>query len=260
MNATQLCSAPSCESKARGLGLCNLHYKRMRRASGAAPTAIKTCSVSECEKAVRARGMCGPHDLRARRYGDPTAAGNLRRQGRPECKIEMCERDSHGRGYCKMHYKRLVNNGDPNIAQKNVAEFPVVNGMKTCLGCGEHKPLAGFYVSGSKVQPRCKDCALEQARASYEKDRLKFIARSWNSRYREVGEVVTLDQLKQRFTAYGWACWMCGGTNDLCVDHVKPRSKGGPHIPANIRPACASCNGRKHDHWFGAMRANEFKV
>ncbi|MGX7727586.1 HNH endonuclease [Rhodococcus sp. 5G237] len=33
------------------------------------------------------------------------------------------------------------------------------------------------------------------------------------------------------------------------VDHVKPINKGGPHMLANLRPACGPCNSRKRDQW-----------
>jgi 5-methylcytosine-specific restriction endonuclease McrA len=43
-------------------------------------------------------------------------------------------------------------------------------------------------------------------------------------------------------------CWMCGGDADT-VDHVKPLSKGGAHILANLRSACQSCNSSKGATW-----------
>lgn len=43
-------------------------------------------------------------------------------------------------------------------------------------------------------------------------------------------------------------CWMCGGDADT-IDHVKPLSRGGAHILANIRPACRPCNSSKNAAW-----------
>lgn len=47
-------------------------------------------------------------------------------------------------------------------------------------------------------------------------------------------------------------CWIrgprCTGGFEA-VDHVKPLSKGGPHVLANLRPACAACNGWKGARW-----------
>jgi 5-methylcytosine-specific restriction endonuclease McrA len=33
------------------------------------------------------------------------------------------------------------------------------------------------------------------------------------------------------------------------VDHVKPITKGGSHMPANLRPICGPCNSLKHNTW-----------
>jgi len=63
----------------------------------------------------------------------------------------------------------------------------------------------------------------------------------------------TQEQLDQRMAYYGNRCWIqipgvCTGAFDH-VDHVKPLIKDGPHMLANVRPACAPCNQRKSDKW-----------
>jgi 5-methylcytosine-specific restriction endonuclease McrA len=46
---------------------------------------------------------------------------------------------------------------------------------------------------------------------------------------------------------HGNVCYYCRSSNvKLTMDHYIPLSKGGEHIPENIVPACARCNGRKH--------------
>lgn len=62
--------------------------------------------------------------------------------------------------------------------------------------------------------------------------------------------VVTDELIEARVAFYGGRCWMCGAPWEH-LDHVKPLSKGGAHIPANLRPACASCNLSKHEKWEG---------
>jgi len=47
---------------------------------------------------------------------------------------------------------------------------------------------------------------------------------------------------------YGGRCWMCGAPWEQ-IDHVKPLRVGGPNWPANLRPACGPCNGRKNGIW-----------
>src|SRR3954452_5874037 len=50
------------------------------------------------------------------------------------------------------------------------------------------------------------------------------------------------------FARAGWACQYCGARSNLTVDHVIPRSKGGPSSWENIVASCAPCNRRKGDH------------
>ena len=57
----------------------------------------------------------------------------------------------------------------------------------------------------------------------------------------------TPEQLEQRMSMFP-GCWVCGGLKEQ-VDHVKPVSKGGPHILANLRPICSDCNLRKSAKW-----------
>lgn len=58
----------------------------------------------------------------------------------------------------------------------------------------------------------------------------------------------TLDQWLQRVTLYGWRCAYCQvelTLDTLRKDHVKPLIAGGSDWPANLVPACGSCNSRK---------------
>lgn len=63
-------------------------------------------------------------------------------------------------------------------------------------------------------------------------------------------------QLVDRYAVFGFRCWICGRDDvQLHMDHVKPISKGGAHMLANIRPACKPCNSRKRDAWGGPREA-----
>lgn len=60
----------------------------------------------------------------------------------------------------------------------------------------------------------------------------------------------TREQWLARVEVYGWLCWMCQKPlikKTLTQDHVMPLSKGGSNWSSNLRPACKSCNSRKHD-------------
>ena len=57
--------------------------------------------------------------------------------------------------------------------------------------------------------------------------------------------------------SFDCTCVYCGETydfNDLTIDHVHPRSKGGQTITSNCVPACLGCNQDKgSNHWEGWM-------
>lgn len=38
---------------------------------------------------------------------------------------------------------------------------------------------------------------------------------------------------------------MCGETNDLTIDHIKPLSKGGDNSIGNLQILCRKCNASK---------------
>lgn len=59
---------------------------------------------------------------------------------------------------------------------------------------------------------------------------------------------ITPALLTAKLAYWGGRCWLCGG-EPRTWDHVKPQTKSGPHILANLRPACLSCNTRKHNRW-----------
>lgn len=78
-----------------------------------------------------------------------------------------------------------------------------------------------------------------------------------NARKREASIVpFTREQLEQKLAMWGAECWMCGLPAKQ-IDHVKPLAKGGPHILANLRPACGRCNVRKAAHWPVRTRPHE---
>jgi 5-methylcytosine-specific restriction endonuclease McrA len=58
----------------------------------------------------------------------------------------------------------------------------------------------------------------------------------------------TSDQVAARVAYWGGRCWICRVAYEA-IDHVKPLAKGGPHMLANLRPICTSCNTRKRDCW-----------
>jgi len=60
-----------------------------------------------------------------------------------------------------------------------------------------------------------------------------------------------------RLEYWSFRCWMCQGPFEA-VDHVKPLCAGGLNVPANMRPACRSCNSSKGGKWFGVQQLSLF--
>ncbi len=48
-------------------------------------------------------------------------------------------------------------------------------------------------------------------------------------------------------------CSYCGATEELTIDHVRPRSRGGETTASNCVTACLACNQAK-----GSLHVNEF--
>ncbi|AET72509.1 HNH endonuclease [Synechococcus phage S-CBP42] len=60
------------------------------------------------------------------------------------------------------------------------------------------------------------------------------------------------EQIKARD---GYQCVYCGSTDNLTIDHIRPRSKGGPTTDTNCVTACRSCNHAK-----GSMDLADFQL
>ena len=79
-------------------------------------------------------------------------------------------------------------------------------------------------------------------------EKINAFARTRRARKFALTGHATPQQVQDRWLYYGGKCWMCGATA-TCTDHVKPLSKGGSDLAANLRPACTSCNSRKGSKW-----------
>lgn len=60
---------------------------------------------------------------------------------------------------------------------------------------------------------------------------------------------------REVFIRDNYTCQYCGRTSgDLTIDHVIPRSRGGPHTWDNLVSACKPCNHRKGGKSLGEVR------
>jgi 5-methylcytosine-specific restriction endonuclease McrA len=110
----------------------------------------------------------------------------------------------------------------------------------------------GYYADRQQAsRDRDPEGAREACRRYYAKN-----AHNWDQ-YRQArskyvrpedAAYTTWAKVAARFAMWGGKCWLCG-VEATARDHVKPLSKGGRHLPSNIRPICGSCNSRKGSRW-----------
>jgi 5-methylcytosine-specific restriction endonuclease McrA len=86
-----------------------------------------------------------------------------------------------------------------------------------------------------------------------QKDSWKRKHKEGNIKYdalrRNIPGSFTLEQFEARCEYYGWCCYLCGRNlteKTACIEHRIPVSRNGTNWPANLAPACRSCNSRKH--------------
>lgn len=113
------------------------------------------------------------------------------------------------------------------------------------------KRLAAHKVRSDKYRQKDMDKIRAMARQNraraYAADPQKYIDITAERREKlRIGEV-TKAQWKEIIALFRGRCAYCRRKAKLTQDHVVPLSKGGPHLPENVVPACQSCNSRKGD-------------
>jgi 5-methylcytosine-specific restriction endonuclease McrA len=138
-----------------------------------------------------------------------------------ECSEDGCVDFATGRGLCTLHYSRRYAAGTlPEVWDKT-----------------RFRPH-GTYKS-YKRGCRCPDCCRARHPSPADRRRLRRLS---------AAGLCSIRQATARWDLWGGLCWLCGKeANGL--DHVKPLAKGGSNWPANIRPACGSCNSSKGASW-----------
>jgi 5-methylcytosine-specific restriction endonuclease McrA len=105
-----------------------------------------------------------------------------------------------------------------------------------------------------RTTERGKEATSNSRRAYRSTDRGKEVRRACAHR-REARKMAlpgfdytTAEMIKARCEMWGNRCYICGDKMQA-IDHVKPISKGGAHLPCNLRPICKRCNSIKADKW-----------
>jgi 5-methylcytosine-specific restriction endonuclease McrA len=90
--------------------------------------------------------------------------------------------------------------------------------------------------------------AVERVRQWRKANPEKYAATQNRRRFRETDDAdLTGDQWASILAIFDGHCAYCGGDDQpLVMEHMTPLSRRGRHTAANVVPACARCNSRKH--------------
>lgn len=220
------CSVEGCDKGAVKRGWCPMHYKRWLEAGDPGDAEPKRhapgelhCLVGGCARGdYYAKGFCSIHYQRWWRIG----ATDLPPQpDHPEtCTIPGCSSKYLSADLCRKHYLRVWRTGSPDD------RVPVTH----CAKGHEFTPDNTRVYSGKRY---CRLCM-----AARSASRREWMAAA---EYVDYGVVVEI---------HGMICHICrldiASMDDVHIDHVIPRARGGSHTYENVRPAHARCNLRKH--------------
>lgn len=170
------------------------------------------------------------------------------------CKIDGCDepRWKAGAGtlvLCKAHYKEYKATRRPKAYQKR-KEAEIRDTMqRRSVDSQAYLQYMKEYGERPEVKERRLERERERRKIDPSKHRIKSRRRAHLRR--TTAGYYTEEQLQARIDFYGRRCYLCGCDWDVLplgqktIDHVIPLSKGGTNWPANLRPACGSCNSKK---------------
>lgn len=153
--------------------------------------------------------------------------------------------------------------------------------MRSCLTCSasiEHKRSNAQYCDRT-----CKAKASDKRRVARDpgRDKRRYVneaplridrakryyyanhekqvlySRNYQHGARGFSIAITAREWRRLKARYHHQCAYCSKSGPLQMDHVVPLARGGRHAPANILPACASCNISKRDHFLSEWRLSQ---
>lgn len=142
------------------------------------------CRLDGCDGRVRGQGLCSSHYDRLRLHGDPTVVKRVHAYAADAvCAIDGCDSPPASRGWCSAHWQRWRDHGNPLGGGRAPRVRRVEDhddGTRTCLDCGERKPLKDYPTDRNATAGRranCKPCHTARAKEWYAANREEHLPR-----------------------------------------------------------------------------------
>ncbi len=109
------------------------------------------------------------------------------------------------------------------------------------------------YAAHHRVEARERAAAWRKANPERHRENVRTVKSRRRMRVAATVVPFTPEQWAQKVHYWGGRCHL--QIPGICVkevaamDHVKPLSRGGAHVLANLRPACKPCNSSKGNRW-----------
>lgn len=241
--------------------------------------AKRICSIEECGLDVKGYGYCRKHYRRWKKHGDPNLGA-----AKPPLGLSEGERRERARQRASDWYYanreraranvKAYKEADPERKRRLDREYRLANRERIDQRVKEwnaanrerRREIARKYSHKPELRERRAAASREWRAANLEKARAQKAARyainieksrAEGRKYTHLRKArkysvqtvpFTQEQWEAKVAYWGDQCWMCGGDWSH-MDHVKPISAGGADMLCNLRPACGSCNSRKHNKW-----------
>lgn len=138
--------------------------------------------------------------------------------------------------------------------------------VKRCARCQQVKPLDVEHFQrhaahADRFSSWCRDCDKDRDRRRYRTPYRRAYKRALVANKRAVRGKLSPDDVLH---VTGDRCYWCGELLDdddrvPSLDHVRPLTRGGANVRANVVMACRSCNARKGDkplqQWLAQLAA-----
>lgn len=106
-----------------------------------------------------------------------------------------------------------------------------------------------YYKYRDKILAQKKSIYVPRPRRKKDVEGAKLWKREYHAKRKGAPGTCTPDQWRSRIVYYGNCCAYCHiqlNLDTVSVDHVKPTVADGSNWPANLVPACLSCNRKKN--------------